>query len=244
MKLSAQWVCRSSCLAGLAAVALLATGCATNGRQILLREYSATGPSGPSQPLQGATICIKSFQCTATLTSPDPASKPEQPEGFKYVEYTPEQNKSWGQDFKSVSKSTSKSDWREIGSLRNMFGMVMSHVYALNDPGAWLAESLKLDLERQGAKVVEASLADSADLCVSGTVQFCRVDIYMKIWGDLVVDLELKPKATDSFHKILHTEGGQVAWVASSGEFYKPLRECRQKFSWLATREITQALKR
>ena len=29
----------------------------------------------------------------------------------------------------------------------------------------------------------------------------------------------------------------------ATSEFYKPLRECRQKFSWLATREISKALK-
>ncbi len=101
-----------------------------------------------------------------------------------------------------------------------------------------------MDLESQGAKVVDAGQADSADLCLSGTIQFCRVDAYMKIWGDLVVDLELQPKGGPCSHKVLHTNGGTTAWVGSTAEFYKPLRECRQKFSWLATREIKVALKR
>src|SRR5262249_18597031 len=152
------------------------------------------------------------------------------------------QNKTWDQEFHALKKTPAQADLREIGSLRNMFGMVMSHVYALNDPGGWLVETLKLDLERQGATVGDASQADSADLCLSGTIQFCRVDIYMKIWGDLVVDLELKPKGSDASRKVLHTNGGRVAWVASTAEFFQPLRECRQKFSWLVTREITNVL--
>ena len=64
----------------------------------------------------------------------------------------------------------------------------------------------------------------------------------MKIWGDLVVDLRLQPKSGACVGKQIHTSGGKLAWVASTGEFYKPVRECRQKFSWLASREIAQCL--
>ncbi len=91
--------------------------------------------------------------------------------------------------------------------------------------------------------MVDATQAESADLCLSGTVQFCRVDIYMKIWADMVVDLEVQPKGGDCSHKLLHTSGGKTAWVASTAEFYQPLRECRQKISILATEEILKALK-
>jgi hypothetical protein len=45
-------------------------------------------------------------------------------------------------------------------------------------------------------------------------------------------------------HKKLHTNGGQVAWVGSTAEFYHPMRESRQKISWLISREIQNALKR
>jgi hypothetical protein len=178
------------------------------------------------------------------VTSLDPKTQPEEPAQFKFVDFTEAQNGIWDQEFRALKKTRPQAELREIGSLRNMFGMVMSHIYALNDPGAWLAETLKMDLERQGARVVDASQAESADLCVSGRVEFCRVDAYMKIWGDLVVDLELKPKGLDASHKILHTNGGRVAWVGSTAEFYQPLRECRQKFSWLVTREIANALPR
>jgi hypothetical protein len=229
-------------LAVLAALAGLATGCATNSRYILLKEYGPTGAALSEQPLQGKTICLKGFQTAPDLTSPSPQTKPEQPQDFKFVEFTDEQSETWDREFRELKKRTPKEQCRRIGHLRNMLGIEMSHIYALNDPSAWLVETLKLDLERQGAKVVEAAQCDTADLSVSGTIQFCRVDIYMKIWGDLVVDLELQPKNRPPARTTLHTEGGTVAWVGATSEFYKPLRESRQKFSWLLTREITKAL--
>jgi len=221
-----------------ATTVMLNTGCATNGRHVLLKEYGPSVPPLPGQPLKGKTVCIKGFQCAPNLTSQAPKGEPEQPPQFAFVPFTGEQNKTWDKEFRELKKQTTKTDWREIGNLRNGLGMVMSHVYALNDPGPWLGETLKMDLESQGATVVDAAQAATADLCVGGTIQFCRVDIYMKIWGDLVVDLELTPKSGNPVRRTVHTEGGTVAWVAATSEFYKPLRECRQKFSWLATQEI------
>jgi hypothetical protein len=233
--------CQIAGVAGL--LALGGTGCATNGRYVLLKEYAATGQSADSCSLQGATICLKGFATAPELTSPDPASKPEQPDQFKFVDYAGEQEKAWSKESKALKKNTTKEQWRDIGSVRNLFGMVMSHVYALNEPGSWLTESLKLDLERQGAKVVDASQAESADVVISGTVQFCRVDIYMKIWSDLVVDVELQPKNGAVQKRQFHTAGGTAAAFASTAEFYKPLRESRQKCSWLVSREIAATLK-
>src|SRR5262245_51892903 len=136
-----RWGCR---LMLLTAALLFATGCATNGRYVLLKEYSATGPAGQAELLRGKTICIQPFHCASSLTTPDPKTQPELPDGFKFVEFTVEQNKTWDKEFRALEKTTPKDDLREIGNLRNMFGMVMSHVYALNDPGAWLAETLKM----------------------------------------------------------------------------------------------------
>jgi hypothetical protein len=227
----------------LLTMVMLVSGCATSGRYVLLKEYGASVPAAPDQPLKGTTICIKGFQCAPNLTEPDPATRPEQPERFSYVRFTGDQSQTWSREFKAMKKSTSKADWRQIGNVRNGFGIVMSHVYALNDPGAWLAQTLKMDWESQGARVVDASQADTADICVSGTVRFCRVDIYMKIWGDLVVDMEFQPKSRAASRTQLHTEGGTVAVFGATSEFYTPLREGRQKLSWLATRELMKALK-
>jgi len=230
-------------LAAWVAVACLGSGCATNGRYVLLKEYGPSGPADQAQSLKGITVCIKGFQSAPSLTSADPKTKPEEPADFKFHEFTSKESKLWDEEFRDLKKKTTKADWREIGNLRNGFGIVMSHVYALNDPGAWLAETLKMDLESQGAKVVDASMADSADVGLGGAIQFCRVDIYMKIWGDLVLDLELQPKGRPAVRTVLHTGGGTVAWVGATSEFYKPLRECRQKLSYLVTREILKAIK-
>ncbi|HRI12395.1 MAG TPA: hypothetical protein PLX89_05265 [Verrucomicrobiota bacterium] len=219
------------------------TGCATNGRQVLLKEYGPTVPEVASA-LNGKTICIKRFECAPSLTAVPPTTPPIEPAGFKFEELPGAQDKVWGKELEAAQKSVPKADWREIGNLRNGFGMTLSHVYALNDPGAWLADTLRMDLEKQGAKVVPPEEAENADVCVSGDIQFCRVDIYMKIWGDLVVELAVTRKGRDTVKTVLHTEGGTVAWVASEGEFYKPIRECRQKFSWLALQEIAKLVQR
>ena len=229
-------------LSGLSAVMIFGAGCATNGRHVYLKEYHASVPPQADSPLKGKTICLKGFQCVSTLTGPDPTSKPEQPAQFTYVAFSDADSKAWTRDGDALQKRAAQSDWREIGNVRNGFGMVMSRVYAMNDPAVWLADSLKMDLESHGAKVVGPDESAAADISVWGTIQFCRVDMYMKIWGDLVVQLELQPRDRGISRTLLHTGGGTVAWVGATSEFYKPLRESRQKFSWLAAREIAKAL--
>lgn len=218
------------------------TGCATNGRRFLLKEFQPTGPSSPDQPLKGVTVYLQPFNCATNLTSPDPTSKPEQPAQFTFANWTPQEVKKWDDESKSLEKTTPKEQMHQIGDVRDGFGIVMSHVYALNDPGKWLTDTLKMDLANLGAKVVDTP--EAADLRVGGTLQFCRVDIAIKIWGDLVVDLELQPKNGAASHHVLHTNGGNVAWIGSTLEFYTPLRESRQKFSWLTINEIRKALNR
>ena len=118
-----------------------------------------------------------------------------------------------------------------------------SSVYALNDPATWLAEGLKFDLEAQGAKVVDAAQADTADVSISGTVQLCRTDMYFVINGTLVVDLDVQPRNGEMRHKQIHTHGATAAVLASEGEQFHALRDARQKFSILTIGEVSQALK-
>lgn len=231
-------------MAAFAVLALfLGAGCATSGRHVLLKEYGPSLPPRPDTPLQNTTICIKPFQCVESLSSLIPTSEPAQLPTFRFVPFTDEQSKTWAKESKLAKQNSSKADWREIGNVRNALGIVMSHVYALNDPGVWLADTLKMDLESLGAKVVGANQEDIADITLSGTLHFCRVDIFVKIWGDLAVDIELQSKGRSASHMFLHTDGGTVGWVGSSPEFYRPLRECRQKISWLVSQEILEALK-
>ena len=66
----------------------------------------------------------------------------------------------------------------------------------------------------------------------------------MKIWSDLVVDVEFRPQGRPAVRKILHTAGGSSSvWSTSDTQYYKALRECRQKFAYLAIQEIVHVLK-
>jgi hypothetical protein len=67
--------------------------------------------------------------------------------------------------------------------------------------------------------------------------------MYLTINATLVVDLDVQPKRGEVRHKQVHTHGSTLAVMVSEGEYFHALRECRQKFSILATREIAQALK-
>ena len=239
--MSLQYRGRYFCLLALAAATVLGTGCVTNGRQILLKEYASSIPVADDAAVKGATICIKGFTCAPDLVSLELTSKPAEPKPFKYAEFTRDQDKAWDKEMKALQKQ--KGTTTKIGNMRNGFGMVMSHVYALNDPAAWLAESLKFDLEAHGAKVVDASQAASADASVGGTIQLCRTDMYFTVNGSLVVDLEVQPRQGAVRKTQIHTHGATAAMLASEGEYFHALRDCRQKFAILAIKELSQALK-
>jgi hypothetical protein len=233
----------SSSLVVLIAATVLGTGCVTSGRRVLLKEYGPSIPVLDHGTLKDSIICLRGFDCASNLVSLELTTKPEEPEPFKYLDLTREQDKLWDREMNDLRKQTTQANWREIGNMRNGFGMVMSHVYALNDPAAWLTESLKFDLEAQGAKVVDPSQAANADVSISGTIQLCRTDMYMVVNASLVVDIAVQPKQGEVRHKRIHTRGATAAMLASEGEYFHALRDARQKFSILATREISQAMK-
>ena len=149
----------------------------------------------------------------------------------------------WDKEMHQLQKETAKANLREIGNMRNGFGMVMSHVYALNDPANWVKDGLKFDLEAQGAKVVDASQAADADISVSATVQLCRADMYMTESSHLVIDLTVQPKRGEVRHRQIHTHGATAAMLASEGEYFHAFRDAREKFSIFTAREISETLK-
>jgi hypothetical protein len=225
------------------AAILLGAGCVTNGRHILLKEYGASIPSQTDVNLNNRIICIKGFTCAPSLTALEVKDKAEEPNPFKYMERTQEQDRLWDQELHAMQKQIPPAGQKEIGNMRDGFGIVMSHVYALNDPAAWLADGLKYDLEAQGAKVVDASQAADADLIVSGTIQLCRADMYMTVDAHLVVDLDVQPKNGEPRRRTIHTHGATAAMLASEGEYFHAFRDAREKFSIFTAREISQALK-
>lgn len=193
--------------------------------------------------MKGVTVCLKGFTCAPDLISLELKDKPEEPPAFKYADFTREQDKLWDTEMKTLQKQTKEASWTKIGNMRNGFGMVMSHVYSLNDPATWLTESMKFDLEAHGARVVDASQAADADVSVSGIIQLCREDMYFTVNASLVVDLDVQPRKGEPRKKQIHTHGATAAMLASEGEYFHALRDARQKFSILATEEILQATK-
>jgi hypothetical protein len=225
------------------AAGVLGSGCATNGRRVLLKEYSASIPAQADSALRGVTVCLKGFTSAQNLVSLEPTMPPEEPTPFTYTDRTREQDKLWDGEQRAYRKKTTKADWREIGNLRNGFGIVMSHAYAMNDPAEWLVQSMKYDLEAQGAKVVDAAQASTADVSITGTILLFRADMYFVINGNMLVDLEIQAKQGPARHKQIHTHGATGVAMASEGEYFHALRDARQKFSVIAIREITQAIK-
>ncbi len=230
-------------LAALIGASFLGTGCVTNGRRLLLKEYGPSVPVVAGDSLKGATIYLQGFKCATDLMGMEPTSPPDEVAPFSYLDMTREQDMQWDKEMKLLEKQTKEADWKRIGNMRNGFGMVMSHVYTLNDPAVWLADSLKLDLEAQGAKVVDASQVAVADATVSGTIQLCRVDMYFVVNATMVVDVEVSAKKGSARHKLIHAHGATAAMLASEGEYFHALRDARQKVSILVIRELAEALK-
>lgn len=231
------------CLFAAVAAALFQTGCVTNGRRILLKEYGPSVDPVAGVDLNGKTICLKSVTCASNLVTYESKSQPEEPVAYKYNERTRDQDKLWAEEQRAIQKTTKDADCKEIGNMRNGFGMVMSHVYAVNDPAEWMVQGLRYDLEKQGAKVVDASQADSADAVVSATVQRLSTDMYMTVDGQMIVDLNVQTKTGDPRHRQIHTHGATAAMLASEGEYFHALRDCREKFSIFTIQEISEALK-
>lgn len=223
--------------------ALFQTGCVTNGRRVLLKEYGPSIEPVAGADLSGKTICVKSITCAPSLVTYELKSKPEEPAVYKYIERSPDQDKVWTDEQRAMQKTTKEADWKEIGNMRNAWGMVMSHVYAMNDPAEWMAQGLKYDLEKQGAKVVDASEADGADVVISATLQRLSTDMYMTVDGQMVVDLEVQPKSGDARNRQIYTHGATAAVLASEGEYFHAMRDCREKFSIFTIQEISEALK-
>jgi len=56
--------------------AALGTGCVTNGRQLLLKEYGPSVLPLADVNLKGTTICLKDFNSAPSLVALEVATKP------------------------------------------------------------------------------------------------------------------------------------------------------------------------
>jgi hypothetical protein len=223
--------------------AVLMTGCATSGRYVALKEFSSPRSAEENSPLKGHTVCVKPFVSAFSIDDLLPDKNTVEPASYTYVKLTEEETKMWNNEVNQRKKTMTKADWPQIGYVRNGWGMIMSKVYALNDPGVWLTDTLKADLQKLGARVVDPSQEADAEISVGGTIKYLKIDIYMSYWADIIVDVQLKPRTKAATTRALHTKAGQVAWSSSSFEYYQSLRQCQQKFSRLVIADMEQRLK-
>lgn len=226
---------------GVLAIAVIASGCATSGRHVLLQEYQPTVPSATGASLSGIKVCVQPLQSSLQEDYDLEAVPVVEPTAYEYQPMDQAQEKRWDQDKAARKKATEKTDWIKIGYLRNMFGAVMSYIYALNDPAMWLTAVLKMDLQNQGMQIIDQPQPDA--FVITGNIQFLRIDMYMKNWADLVVDLEMTPPQGPPVRRCLHTSAGQTAWSSSSFEFYQSIRQCQQKLSWLVIQDLEKMVR-
>jgi hypothetical protein len=66
--------------------------------------------------------------------------------------------------------------------------------------------------------------------------------MYMTVNSSLLVDLTVQLKTGAARQRQIHTHGATAAMLASEGEYFHALRDARQKFSILVTKEIAQAM--
>jgi hypothetical protein len=234
---------RTTMLMLIAVGTIAVTGCATSGRYVLLKEYSPTVPAKVNSPLDGVTVSIQNFQEEFNIKDKIPNGDLDEPVGFPFTKMTASDERAWNQELKALKKSSLKKDWREIGNVRNGFGAVLSKVYAVNPAGEWLTNALKLDLEAQGARVIDDAHAADATVSVDGAIRFFKIDMYMAYKSDLVVTMQLKVKDKPPIPLTIHTRAGGTAWSSSSYEYFQCIRLNQQKFSRVLIDEIEKALK-
>lgn len=231
------------CLCTLVMVGLLlATGCATSGRFLPLKEFSANLPPQSGSSMQGKSVYVTPFVYANNEERGKSAGKAEEPSAYRYRKMPKDEHASWDSTYKDLRKDFRKSDATRVGFVRNGYGMKMSGVFILNDPGQWLKECLEMELAGRGART--AARPDEADLVVGGTITYLNVDAYMKCWADLIVDVTVTPKAGSATTRTIHTRGQGASNTSSSFEFYQPIRMSEQKLMTILLPEVEKSLAR
>jgi hypothetical protein len=229
------------------AIVLAGAGCSTSGRYVSLKEFSSPRSSGENSPLKGRTVYVKPFANAFNIEDKRPHKREIEPTNYVYVKMSKEEKKMWDDGVNQCKKTGTEADWLQIGYVRNKYRMKMSKVYALNDPGVWLADTLKADLQKLGARVVDTSQEADAEISVGGTIKYLIADNYgMSLLGAFLdVDVQLKPRTQAAMTRSVYTGATQVAWApfGSNIEYYQTLRQCQQKFSRLVIADMERLLK-
>lgn len=144
------------------------------------------------------------------------------PPGFTYKAPSGSEEILWEQ---AVDRSQANQR-HEVGTVRNLYGMVTARVMSVDPPAVWLADGLRQEFEAHGA--VLTGEAD-ADLRVRVTLRFLRADLYMAIWSKMVAEVEMDQTGQPTRKVLIHARGSDTAGTGSSWEYYKVIRASQQK---------------
>jgi outer membrane lipoprotein SlyB len=143
----------------------------------------------------------------------------------------------------SVQTFSDKRDRREVGRVRNGYGMVTAKVYAEGqNVGAWVADALAAELRAAGCKVVRGG---SAPATISGTVTDAFGDLVFMINANVEATMTMKRGGAVLLEKRFSgSNASKLAWNGSGREYEEGLNRALQDWMEQAVPEILKALDR
>ncbi len=121
---------------------------------------------------------------------------------------------------------------KEIGKVRNMWGMTTAHVNANQDPVIWVADSLARGLSAQGFTVERVDSPSAAgDLpVVTGSVTKVFADLAMVITGEVQADVSVERQGQQVTKLACVGKDSKVAWTGSANEYQDRINAAMRQF--------------
>lgn len=210
---------------------------------IYLKKYVAVVPQSPGSMLAGRTVYVEPFTDQHDVEEDwDETESLEDPPGYTYRELDDDVLERWEYERSQLEDLIPESQHHKVGWQRNMIGMRIRDVMSVNPPTEWLTESARVELQAQGATLVDSP--DAAEIVVRGSLRHLVVDLFMATWCNVVVDFTIEPRSGQPLSTRIHTAGAQsTAWSGGSEqESYEVLRRCEQKLNYYLMSEIHRAL--
>jgi len=133
--------------------------------------------------------------------------------------------------FKDV-RTPETSVGKEIGQVRNMWGMTTAHVNANQDPVIWVADSLARGLTAQGFTVERVDSTSAAgDLpVITGSVAKVFANLAMAISAEVEADVSVERRGQQIGKVACVGKDSKVAWTGSANEYQDRINEAMRQF--------------
>jgi uncharacterized lipoprotein YajG len=141
----------------------------------------------------------------------------------------------------TVQSFSEHRDRREVGRVRNAYGMVTAKVYAGGqNVGAWVADALASELRAAGCNVVRDGNGATS---ITGTVTDAFADVFFTINANVDATITVKRNGGVLLQKQFSGKNNaKVAWTASGHEYEEGLKRALQDLMEQAVPEILKAL--